>query len=196
MGEKNKTYWTKEQAIQNHHTSKVLMELLPSLFPFFIYSVVDFGCGCGDYINYLLKKDYHAFGFEGHPETKEDKSSILIFRQDLSEDMRGKETLLDTPHNSLSIEVGEHIYPEYEDIFLNNITYKCNSRLVLSWAIPGQTGLGHVNERSNEYIEGKLLERGFKLNKEETARVRKEMEKEEPFFFYFKNTLMVYDRIK
>ena len=53
----------------------------------------------------------------------------------------------------ISLEVGEHIPKEYENIFIENL-HKNNIRgIVLSWAIKGQGGDGHVNEQDNYYIK-------------------------------------------
>jgi hypothetical protein len=89
----------------------------------------------------------------------------------------------------LSFEVEEHIPAQYEQIFIDTIVLHCNSILILSWAIIGQFGVGHVNCRSQEYIIDQIEQRGLKYNKEDTLFIRNAEYKNAP---WFKNTLMVF----
>ena len=61
----------------------------------------------------------------------------------------------------MSLEVGEHIPKEYEDIFINNLHNNNNKGIILSWAILGQGGFGHVNEQNNDYIKSKMSNLGY-----------------------------------
>ncbi|MCL4127508.1 UNVERIFIED_CONTAM: hypothetical protein GTU68_047722, partial [Idotea baltica] len=61
----------------------------------------------------------------------------------------------------LSLEVGEHIPAQYEDIFLDNLIRHADKGIILSWAIPGQQGLSHVNLHPNEYIISKMKGKGL-----------------------------------
>jgi tryptophanyl-tRNA synthetase len=63
--------------------------------------------------------------------------------------------------------------------------------LILSVAVEGQEGLGHVNCRSNEYVINKLQEKGLTYLPELTEQIRKEPE---PYVSYFKNTLMIFQK--
>jgi hypothetical protein len=63
--------------------------------------------------------------------------------------------------NVLSLEVGEHIPQEFEGVFLDTLCRHCNSRMVLSWALPEQRGTRHVNPRTNEWVIAELRKRGF-----------------------------------
>lgn len=64
----------------------------------------------------------------------------------------------------MSLEVGEHIPQEYEEIFFNNLAQNSNSYILLSWAVPNQGGDGHVNCRTNEYVIKKMQDLRFSLN--------------------------------
>jgi hypothetical protein len=55
----------------------------------------------------------------------------------------------------MSFEVGEHVPSDKESNFLKT-ALQANVGLVLAWAIPGQGGYGHVNEKSRSYITGKV----------------------------------------
>merc|ERR1711924_56131 len=68
--------------------------------------------------------------------------------------------------------MGEHIPKQYERQFLDTITEKAAIGVVLSWAVPGQDGVGHVNCQTNDYVKGKMRERGFVFDVEATAAIR------------------------
>ena len=88
----------------------------------------------------------------------------------------------------LCLEVGEHLPKEYEDIFFANIIRNSKSGILLSWAVPGQKGDGHVNEQSNDYIKAKMADLGYinDVNAENALR-------ESATLTWFKNTIMVFE---
>ena len=59
--------------------------------------------------------------------------------------------------------------------------------IVLSWAIKGQGGYGHVNERSNEYIQNKIEEFDFFYREDSSHLLRSKAS-----LGWFKNTIMVF----
>jgi hypothetical protein len=61
----------------------------------------------------------------------------------------------------IAIEVGEHIPPEYEAQFIDNLVGICTDGVIMSWAIPGQGGRGHINEKSNAYLVAEMRKRGL-----------------------------------
>jgi tryptophanyl-tRNA synthetase len=91
----------------------------------------------------------------------------------------------------LSLEVGEHIPEEYEEVFIQNLVTHANDMLVISWGIPGQLGLGHVNCRENSYIIGKIMENGFRYDERWSGILRRTAR-----LPWFKKTLMVFHREK
>lgn len=153
-------------------------------------SVVDLGCGPGWYVKGLRISGMETAGYDGNPYTevvsqKKLGDGTFCERLDLTEKIR-----LNRIYDCvLSLEVGEHIPTQYECIFLDNLTSASNSCIVLSWAIPGQSGDGHVNCRSNEYIISKLLERGFKedIPAKNYLRLKASLD-------WFKSSLMVFIR--
>ena len=91
---------------------------------------------------------------------------------------------------SLCLEVGEHIEPEHEAIVLDNIANSATKKIIMSWAIPGQGGFGHVNCRENDYIIAQMQARGWKHNPEESDFLRARCSGCD----WFKNTIMVFDK--
>jgi SAM-dependent methyltransferase len=153
--------------------------------------VVDMGCGRGWYVEALSRAGIAAFGVDGNPEVQ--KLGPRYICADLAESLVivegeavaiGRETDI-----VLCLEVGEHMPAEYADQLLDNVCRNAEKRVVLSWAIPGQVGHGHVNCQSNEWVAEQMSRRGFVRN----ATIENEL-RTVATLPYFKNTLMVYDR--
>jgi hypothetical protein len=62
--------------------------------------------------------------------------------------------------------------------------------LILSWALPGQGGCGHLNEQPNEYVIEQMLEKGFAFDEGESLKLRATVR-----WWWFENTLMVFRNI-
>ena len=79
---------------------------------------------------------------------------------------------------------------QHEQCFIDNLCRYANKDLILSWAVPGQGGAGHINELSNEYIIGELAKRGFEFNKDVSDKLREASSRK-----WFKNTLMKFEKV-
>ena len=147
-------------------------------------SVVDLGCGGGLYTRRLNELGVNTSGFDGNPHTKEITRGLCDVL-DLSE-----------PHTFptqydwvLSLEVGEHLPVEYEDVFIGNLHRNNVAGIVLSWAVVGQGGDGHVNERNNDYIRDKVCALGYEAVPEAEKELRGAAR-----VWWFRNTVMVFRR--
>jgi cyclopropane fatty-acyl-phospholipid synthase-like methyltransferase len=149
-------------------------------------TVVDFGCGMGDYARAFKALNLDVEAFDGNPNTEaltEGIGHVL----DLS-----KPFYLQKKFDAvLSLEVGEHIPAEFEDLFITNITKHVRKTLIISWAIEGQGGSGHVNCRNNDYIIADICDRGFKYNEQASNQLRKAATNAS----WFGYTLMVFNRV-
>ena len=47
----------------------------------------------------------------------------------------------------ISLEVALHIPEKYEAVYLDNILRHAKEGIILSWAVPGQRGLSHINNK-------------------------------------------------
>jgi SAM-dependent methyltransferase len=151
-----------------------------------IKSVVDFGCGTGFYVKYLKDIVSDVNCFDGNPYTSKLTHGLCkVLDLTKSFDIEKKFDCV------ISLEVGEHIPNEYETIFLDNLTTHSNDIILLSWAIPNQHGIGHVNCKDNQYIIDKMIERGFEYNDEESQKVRNNK-----VVWWFKNTFMFFRKKK
>ena len=177
--------WSEEEQhahIFSYNIAKWVKDFLRQRGLSYIY---DFGCGSGKYTEYFNEVGLFCQGFDGHlPNNKVEK----VYQHDLTTPLE-----LRVACNILCLEVWEHIPAEYEDAFLDNIIDNLGIRayLILSVAVEGQEGLGHVNCRSNEYVINKLQERGVTYLPELTEQIRKEPE---PYVSYFKNNLMIFKK--
>jgi len=183
----NHTIWTLEEARRKHGCSESLAHLLLEVFPK-NEPVVDFGCGTGYYLKVLGNGGYQCVGIEGTPGIEAIAQFPGIIQQDLSKPL----SVNLEAANVLSLEVGEHIAPAFEEIFIDNITKNCLHKMVLSWAIPGQVGHGHFNCQTNQNIIDKISKRGFQFNAVQTEYIRATYDSTS--FGWFKNTLMIFDK--
>ncbi len=140
-------------------------------------SFFDFGAGKGTYTEYLKDMGINCVGLDGFAYDG-------MIQQDLSVPF-----ILSSKGNILCLEVFEHLPQQYEPTLLDNIINHCDGKLILSVAVEGQSGLGHVNCRSNIYVIDKLQERGMKFLPKETLEIRAQAE---DYVSYFRNTLMVF----
>lgn len=152
------------------------------------FRIADFGCGRCDYTNRLLDLGYNVIGIDGNPATSKYCSrpeKIVI--KDLTEKLG-----TDPFDFIVCLEVGEHIPKQYESSLIHNIDshLKPNGYLVLSWAVEGQDGYGHVNCQSNFYIKSKFSELGYKSLDFWERQFRRQAK-----LWWFRNTIMVFQKI-
>ena len=61
----------------------------------------------------------------------------------------------------ICLEVAEHIPAKFEDIFLSNLVRHAKHGIILSWAVPGQPGHYHVNNKPLKLVVQSLKKLGF-----------------------------------
>ena len=179
-------YWNGLEAQSQHRYDSKLGETLTEFFKSEnVKSVVDFGCGLGDYVKTFQQNNINAIGFDGNPNTPELTNNI------------GKVLDLSVPKQFdepfdwvLTLEVGEHLPSQFEDVFIHNIHVNNKYGMVLSWAIKGQGGHGHFNEQNNDYIKSKICELGYTNDIENETKLR-----DSSTLPWFKNTIMVFRKL-
>ena len=72
----------------------------------------------------------------------------------------------------ISLEVAEHIPKEFESTYLDNIVRHAVEGIIISWAIPGQDGVQHINNQPFYYVAFALAKLGFTHRVTETHRCR------------------------
>lgn len=147
--------------------------------------VYDFGCGQGYYLHELDKVGFnYCVGVEGYNLNNFLHDLVII--HDLTTPVK-----LHDLGQVISFEVGEHLPPEAEQTFFNTLTENCNSKLIMSWATPGQPGVGHINCQSHDYIIDKIQKKGFWFNARDTKEIRMHVDKE---CDWLERNLLIFDR--
>lgn len=178
-------FWNDEEARTNHDFSYKLAKFIGEYFKKEDH-LVDFGCGPGTYLRYL-----HDIGFTSLMGYEAIIPDGQEFNNIGGQDLATSFNMLNKAVNGLCLEVGEHIPKEYEAIFLDNLCNNCTERIVLSWAIPGQSGYGHVNCQYNIYIVQEMERRGWKMLVEDSLEARQHVEDR---VHYFRDTLMIFGK--
>jgi len=179
-------FWETTDATGHIHDLSIAAALSNYLTEKQAKTVVDFGCGLGDYAKAFKADGYKVEAYDGNPNTE-----TLSFGIGKVLDLSKLFYLGKKFDVVLSLEVGEHIPAEFEDQFIDNITKHVKKHLVISWAIEGQDGDGHINCKNNDYIIGQIEHRGFKHNAKDSQTIRKAATNAS----WFGYTIMVFDKV-
>lgn len=130
-----------------HATDKTLIQFLKTFFQG--KHVGSFGDGPGEYKRLLDKTGLLASytAYDGSPYAAEN-SEGRVSHLDLTIAAFG----LPAFDWVISLEVAEHIPALFERQFLDNLVRHAKEGVILSWAVPGQGGLSHVNNRKLTYV--------------------------------------------
>jgi hypothetical protein len=173
-------YWIGHDP-KEHRFDRPLAQAILNIVRLSLPTMVDIGCGDGSYVRFFLENNLTCHGYDGNPETVKITNGICWIN-DFSKPLNiGK---YDTV---LSLEVGEHIPPGYEHNFIVNLINASKSVIILSWAVEGQGGFGHVNCHDNNYIIDKMKQYDFKHIEFLSSYLRKNST-----LSWFKHTLMVF----
>lgn len=177
-------YWIDPDAEDGHYFDRKLSDALIAFLKADDPSgtIVDLGCGMGDYVRHFREEGLSADGFDGNPYTPTLSRGICSVR-DIAEPF-----VFETPYDwVMSLEVGEHLPKKFETIFINNLHANNRKGIILSWAVIGQGGHGHVNERNNDYIKGRMASLGY-VNDDVAERSLRAA----ATLRWFRNTVMVF----
>ncbi|XP_059178587.1 uncharacterized protein LOC131957810, partial [Physella acuta] len=150
-------------------------------------SVGSFGDGPGAYKRHLdtLKEVKSYTAYDGAPYCELVTNGTVIFL-----DLTVPQYNLPIFDWVISVEVGEHIPAKFEDIYLDNLARHAREGIVLSWAVPGQGGLSHVNTKPLEAVKDQMKKRGFLINLSASTPLR-----EAATFYWLKANVYVYNRL-
>jgi cyclopropane fatty-acyl-phospholipid synthase-like methyltransferase len=146
-------------------------------------TVIDLGCGKGDYVKNLRKNGILTDGLDGNPHTKSWLEDAIIY--DLSQEIK-----FEKKYNwVLTLEVAEHLPKNFEEIFISNVHNNNSDGVVLSWAIEGQGGWGHFNEQNNDYVINLFEKLGYTHDKTSSDILRDNCQ-----LSWFKQTIMIFKK--
>lgn len=172
-------FWT-DKSERGHFFDSRLADALAEMF--FGQAVIDLGCGSGSYVQHLNSHDIDCVGYDGNPCTEEISDGVCKVA-DLAEQCFFPQVY----DWVLCLEVGEHMPEEFEPCLLDNIHRHNKKGVVISWAVPGQGGRGHVNCRTNHYVQSLFSPLNYRYDWPVTSCLRRAAKKN-----WFKNTLMVF----
>ena len=178
--------WQNEGQEGHAFDIKLAREIYKFCYYHHIQEITDLGCGICSYVNYL-KRQYDIFdvrGFDGNPNTVDYGGYYLDLSKKLNPLLILKTDMV------ISLEVGEHIPVEFEQNFIDNVCNFSSKFVIMSWAIEGQGGDGHVNCKNNNYIISEMKKRNFIPYMETTKLFRKRAK-----LPWFKNTIIVYRKL-
>jgi SAM-dependent methyltransferase len=126
-----------------------------------IKSVVDVGCGTGGWLATFAQLGIDDYlGIDGDYI---DRTSLAIPSDRFQPCNLEERIVLDRRFDlALSLEVAEHLSPEYARTHVHSLT-QLAPIVAFSAAIPGQGGVGHVNEQWPDYWEALFASRGYVL---------------------------------
>jgi len=183
--------WTSEEAATRHDFSYRLAKWIGEYLPK-NERVADVGCGNAAYLRYLHDIGFESLvGFEGTEQNFEYGNVNVV---DLTQPLHKPPQLIRPQgHNTICLEVAEHIPEDHLPVFLDNLCYICGTgKLIMSWAIPGQDGIGHVSCKHNIWVVAEMKRRGYRLLLEDSLNARSIIENR---LSYFRNTLMLFERV-
>ena len=174
---------TLADAVCPHKIDGGLMDALPQIFEE-NSTVVDFGCGNADYVKNLIKSGFECEAYDGNPNTPEMTDGIGKVLN-LSKDF----DLGKTFDYVVSLEVAEHIPKKFQDVYVNNLIKHTDSYLIMSWALKGQGGDGHVNEQNEDYVLDLFNELGMTYHQDISKMLRDVAQ-----LGWFKKTIYVFSK--
>lgn len=121
-------------------------------------SIADIGCGTGAFtLPFERDKKVYGFDFSVGAKVACKLKPENYHVADLSE--RGSTWVADSDVDiALSLEVYEHIFPEFEMNYLSNVFGIGARFVIISCAVPGQIGRRHVNCKTQDDVIGMIAE--------------------------------------
>lgn len=134
-----------------------------------VESVLDVGCGLGYTMEYFASLDIDVLGVDGSPSAIRDNvMPNKVHQHDYSTAKWIPPKKIDLVWSS---EFLEHVEQQYEPNFFETFKY-ASKFLMVTFAVPGQTGHHHVNEQEEAYWIEKIEAIGFKYDKKLTIYAR------------------------
>lgn len=181
-----KSIFTKEQLEKHdqfsYHLSKAFVNFLPAN-----KSVIDFGCGKGEYLDVLQRYKMKCFGYDGCVGVNEVSKFKGIKKLELHKKWVAKKGSPKPKGSVICIDVIEHIPENNEKTVLKNITDCCDGRLVIQWSANEDS----ENPKKSIHILPTIEGLGFEFNLNMTEKFRNEAGAN---IDRYRRTIYVFDR--
>lgn len=162
MIQKKPPYWYAPEIDDDQDTAKEIVNILYQLFH--PASVVDFGCGLGNFIRKFKEKGVdEVLGIDGAWAQSNDLFKLTNPDEFMEADLNRSIQLPRRFDLAICLEVAEHLPSGSADILVGNLT-AASDIIVFSAAIPGQGGIHHINEQWIQYWEKKFKQKGFVIH--------------------------------
>jgi SAM-dependent methyltransferase len=145
-----------------HHNDLSPSEIVPVLYSIFKpKSVVDIGCGIGNFLREFKKNGVNEIlGIDG-PWTDLSEINKNIGKGNyVCHDLKSPLVLNKKFDLAISLEVAEHVEKKSSKEFIQTLA-NSSDNIVFSAAIPLQGGQNHINEQWNDYWIHLFKEKGF-----------------------------------
>lgn len=141
-------------------SAKVILPLVLKSMPE-AHRFLDVGCGSCEWLLTLnrLVPDHYTVGIDGHPQNEHGISHYI--RADISQP--GSVAHVSLYDLVISLEVAEHLPEERATSFVGELC-QMGDVILFSAAIPGQGGVGHVNEQWPGYWVEKFESWGYQVS--------------------------------
>lgn len=148
----------------SHHSlssANIIIDYMLNRFSFNPLSVIDVGCGLGQWLNVFQKMCTASIrGIDGRHVPAQDSfiSEVYRVRTDIEEYIYLAAS--EKYDLALCLEVAEHLDKVHSSQLIQKLT-SLSDNILFSAAIPGQTGENHVNEQPHRFWLDKFEERGY-----------------------------------
>ena len=152
-------------------------------------SIADVGCGSGAYAAEFNRRGLHVWAGEYAATGRwlAHRQGLTPHRFDVTDPSTHPGKTFDLAY---SIEVAEHLPDALADRFVGFLV-RMSGLLVVTAAVPGQGGHGHINEQPAEYWVTKFAAQSFTFDAENSSRLRQALSKRSVSSF-LSNNLMVF----
>jgi SAM-dependent methyltransferase len=145
-------------------------------------SVVDVGCGSGIWLKAFAGRGLAIHGLDGDYI---DRASLLIPHEAFQGADLTKPFTATPADLAICLEVAEHLPESSADTFIDGLV-RAAPAVFFSAAIPGQGGMGHVNEQWPSFWKGKFEARGYRA----FDAVRRRVWRKGVLYWYAQNPLL------
>lgn len=152
-------FFYEEQSPYSIKSAKKIVPYLSKLFPD-ITSVVDVGCGIGAWLNEWKQEGKTIMGIDGNDLSEKDRK--ILDSEYIKHDLNTKFPKIQKKYDfCMSLEVAEHLSRDRAVSFINDLC-SYSDIVLFSAAIPGQTGVNHINEQWPQYWANIFSANGYK----------------------------------